>query len=123
MTAIYAFACRLRWHDHETIYNAPTASAAKYRYLLDVREPCPDVRFTDIRIRKIGQPHTSADFKRNAAYRGMPNVECGQRVRVGDADGVIVGHNGSANFDVLFDADSRYGGLVLNVHPCDIVLL
>lgn len=53
----------------------------------------------------------------------MPDVRCGQRVRVGDAEGTIVGHNDSANFDVLFDAGSRYGANVLNVHPGEMTLL
>jgi hypothetical protein len=36
---------------------------------------------------------------------------------------VIVGHNSSANFDVLFDDDSpRYAGNTLNVHPSEIKL-
>jgi hypothetical protein len=53
----------------------------------------------------------------------MPEVECGQRVRVGISRGVIVGHNESANFNVLFDDDDpRYPGLTLNVHPCDVDL-
>lgn len=120
MNELFAFACRLRGSEHETTYNARTAAAAKYQFHLDIRDPCPDAKWTDIRVRKVGGPHTSAGFMRTATYRGMPDVRCGQRVRVGDANGVIVGHNSSANFDVLFDADSRYGAQVLNVHPSDI---
>lgn len=53
----------------------------------------------------------------------MPNVRCGQRVHVGEARGVIVGHNESANFSVLFDLDSpKYPGAILSVHPGELVL-
>ena len=72
-------------------------------------------------VAKSVRPETSERFRANAAYRGMPHIQCGQRVKVGEAHGVIVGHNESANFDVLFDPDSpRYANLRLNVHPASI---
>ncbi len=53
----------------------------------------------------------------------MPDVECGQRVTVNGNAGTIVGHNESANFNVLFDDDAEhYAGLTLSVHPQDIIL-
>ena len=67
---------------------------------------------------EYGGPQTSERFRADAAYRGMPDIQCGQRVKVGEAHGVIVGHNESANFDVLFDPDSpRYANLRLNINP------
>lgn len=120
---IFAFACKLRGNEHESIYNATSAGKAKRQYHLDISDPCPDIKYTDIRVRKIGSAHTSKQFIRNAHYRGLPEVRCGQRVRVGQEHGTIVGHNSSANFDVLFDADSRYGEITLNVHPSELVLL
>jgi hypothetical protein len=103
--------------------NARSAAKAKAAYLLDLQDAWPNYKFTDLRVRKVGRPHTSEGFRRNAAYRGMPQLECGQRVIVGDGRGVIVGHNSSANFDVLFDDDSRkYAGMTLNVHPGEIKL-
>lgn len=123
---VFAFACRTPgapWGDGESIRNATSRGQAKVEYWRDVTDAWPDVPFTAVRARKIGPAHTSEQFKRNAAYRGMPDVRCGQRVRVGDAEGSIVGHNGSANFDVLFDPDSRYGAIVLNVHPGEVTLL
>lgn len=99
------------------IINARSAGKAKASYHADVNESW-DVPFIKIRCRKIGKPHTSEQFRHNARYRGMPDIECGQRVTVGRARGVIVGHNSAANFDVLFDDDStEYAGLTLNVHP------
>src|SRR5690554_2548908 len=105
MAEMFAFECfpkqRPEWA--KTI-NAATASKARYQYWLDVSDPWPDIKLIDIRSRKIGKPHSSDDFKRNAAYRGLPDVRCGDRVRVGDSEGVIVDHDASANFVVEFDS-------------------
>jgi len=110
-------------HDFRRVINARTAAKAKADYLLDLKDAGYGYTFTDLRVRKIGQPRTSDEFRRNAAYRGMPDLECGQRVIVGEGRGVIVGHNSSANFDVLFDDDcKKYAGMTLNVHPGDIKL-
>lgn len=109
--------------DFRRIVNARSAGKAKSSFLIDLQDAWPNYRYTDLRVKKIGGAHTSEQFRRNAAYRGMPDVECGQRVIVGDGRGVIVGHNSSANFDVLFDDDSpKYAGLTLNVHPGSIEL-
>lgn len=120
---LFAFACKLPWSEHETIINAMSAGQAKYSFLLDVRDPWPDTKYTDIRCRKVGSPHTSERFIANAKYRGMPNVRCGDRVRVGrHGEGLIVGHNSSANFDVLFTS-GPWNGQTLNVHPSDVTVL
>lgn len=104
--------------EWKRIVNARTANKAKYEYLVDLREAVPGYGYIDLRVRKVGPCHTSAEFRRNAKYRGFPDVECGQHVRVGVGSGVIVGHNSSANFMVLFDEDSpKYPGQTLNVHP------
>lgn len=118
---VFAFACSIagRFDGHETIYNCTSRGQAKHMHYLNVSDPWPDVRYIDVRARKIGAPHTSADFVRNAAYRGMPYVQCGVSVKVGDQDGVIVGHNASANFDVLFHT-GKHKGIVMNVHPSEV---
>jgi hypothetical protein len=104
--------------------NARSAGKAKGEYHRDLTESWPDVPFTKIRARKIGKPMTSERFRANAKYRGMPDVECGQRVTVNGNAGTITGHNSSANFEVLFDDDApHYDGLKLNVHPQDVVLI
>lgn len=106
------------------VINARTHGQAKSEYYSHLIDAWPDVPWTELRCRKIGNPKTSERFKANAAYRGMPSVQCGQRVKVGQARGVIVGHNCSANFDVLFDPDSpQYANLRLNVHPSSIQLV
>lgn len=121
--SIFAFECRHKddeWRG--SIINSISAGQAKSDYWRDVLDVWPDVKFTDIRVRKLGPAHTSDAFVRNARYRGMPDVKCGQRVRVGDSEGWIVGHNSSANFDVLFDTGRLKGG-PFNVHPMEIKLI
>jgi hypothetical protein len=121
--SIFAFECTVKdapWGP--TVINSTTAGKAKQQYHRDVSDPWPDVRFIDIRVRKIGGPRTTDAFVRNATYRGMPDVKCGQRVKVNGNFGWIVGHNSSANFDVLFDS-GKWAGATLNVHPSEIVLV
>ena len=119
---VFAFECRVVGHDWTEIVNSTTHNKAKAHYWHEVRDAL-DVPYTDIRARKIGPAHTSDAFVHNAKYRGMPNIRCGQRVMVGSGRGTIVGHNCSANFDVLFDEDSpEHAGLTLNVHPSGIAL-
>lgn len=121
---VFAFLCRHKDQPESMgrTINALTAGKARYEYFLEISEPCPDVRLIDILVRKVGAPHSSEQFIRNAMYRGMPDVRCGQRVCTNGSEGVIVGHNSSANFDVLFQSGD-YAGLTLNVHPQEIELL
>jgi len=122
---VYAFACWHKSRDESTasIYNAWTRSKARYQFWLDIRDCWSEVKLMDLNVRKIGGPHSSERFIHNAKYRGMPDVRCGQRVKVGaEGEGVIVGHNSSANFDVLFDT-GRWAGQTLNCHPMEVELL
>lgn len=118
---IFAFEVNVKGTDWHKVINARTAGKAKVEYWREVTDPWPSIPFTAIRCRKLGAPQSSEQFIRNAEYRRMPGVRCGDRVRCGEARGVIVGHNSSANFDVLFDDDSpRYPGERLNVHPSEV---
>lgn len=122
MIRVFAFECNVRGQQWQRIINHATAGKARYDYLLDLREVWPEATFADITVRKVGGPVTSNQFRRNAKYRGMPDVECGAQVMVrwcgaenNERPGVIVGHNDSANFDVLFE-----DGWIGNVHPSEI---
>lgn len=121
---VFAFECTVKGTDWTSTVNHFTRSKARYDYLLGVRESYPDITFADILVRKVGAPRPNASFARTAAMRGMPELQCGQRVMCGDARGTIVGSNDSCNFDVLFDPDcSEFPGMTLNVHPLDMQLL
>jgi len=97
---------------------ARSAGHAKAQYFYQLRDPCPDARYTDIRCLSHRLLLTSPDFARCAEYRGVSFAHVGMRVRVGESLGTIVGHNASSNFDVLFDDDDRrYPGSILNCHP------
>lgn len=101
------------------VINARSAGAAKYEYFLDLQDPWPDIPYTALRVRCVSKRCvTPTGFARVAEYRGV-SYGCGDRVRVGERQGVVVGHNDSSNFQVLMDGD-RYPG---NVHPGEIVAL
>lgn len=121
---VYAWECNVRGKDWRHTINHLTAGKARYEYLLDLRDAWPDATFADITVRKLGPAHTSEAHKRTADYRGRPELTCGRRVEVcsgGErALGVIVGHNDSANFEVLFDEDTYFKGGVGNVHQSEI---
>jgi hypothetical protein len=60
---------------------------------------------------------TTPDIERTAKYRGVEFVRAGMTVIVDGTKGVIVGNNSSANWDVLFDEGTKWGGQILNCHP------
>lgn len=112
---VSAYECTVVGHDWQTVVNHFTSGKAKAEYLRDVRDSWPDIKFTDIRVRRLGAPQNPHGFERCAEYRGVA-FKCGDRVQVAECGhGFIVGHNSSANFDVLFDS-----GQTLNVHPASI---
>ena len=119
---VFAFACWIKDLSdigQATIINAWSHGQAKSWYKSHIADCCPDLSYTDIRVRKIGGPVSDKDFIKNAIYRGHPEVRCGDRVSCGNlGEGTIVGHNSSANFDVLFDT-----GLISNCHPQSVKLL
>lgn len=122
---MFAFEVWLKGHEeHRSVVNHRTLGKAKYAYLLDISDAFPDgLPFELVRARKVGPPQTSAGLVRTAAYRGRPELVAGVRVRVEGELGRIADSNSSANFDVLFDEDSRHCGAVLNVHPRDIEIV
>ncbi|MFA5187113.1 MAG: hypothetical protein WC551_11575 [Patescibacteria group bacterium] len=118
---VFAWEVSVEGTDWRRVINARTRGQAKAIYYHDVREAYPDILYTDIRCRKLGDPQTDTTFARVAIARGLPDIKCGQRVRVGESRGVIVGSNSSMNFDVLFDNNApKYAGLRLNCHPDNI---
>lgn len=116
---VFAFEVSVKGNEWSQIVHATTRGQAKARYYRDVTDPYPDLPYTLIRARKVGRPRTSEEFIRVAVYRGLPKLRCGDRVVACGHAGVVVGHNDSANFDVLFDPGTPYGGQVGNVHPGD----
>lgn len=111
---LYSFACSLDG-IHETLVNHISRGKAKSRFLLEL--DMDGIKFTDIKCRKIGLPATTEQFISNAEYRNIPFARCGMMVEVDGEKGWIVGHNSSANLNILFDKSSKYGEQVLNCHP------
>ena len=114
--SVRAFEVGVKGTNWTRTVHALTAGKAKYKYFCDVREPWPDVKFTNISCRCLGSPVTDEGFLKTAAYRGVPFARIGMLVEVGGNAGQIVGKNTSANFDVLFTA-GKHKGLTLNCHP------
>lgn len=121
---LFAFEVWIKGHEHHPrVVHHRTLGKAKYAYLRDISDAFPDgLPFELVRGRKLGAPVHTDKLRRVAEYRRRPELVAGARVRVGDALGYIVDGNSSANFNVLFDDDSRYQGGTLNVHPSEITL-
>lgn len=118
ISQVYSFEVGLRGEDRRSTVNSTTLGKAKAELLKDIQDCWPATKFTDVVGRKAGPPHTSAGFLRTAKYRGLPDLRCGHQVSVNGRKGFVVGHNDSANFDVLFD-EGDWKGCVLNCHPAD----
>lgn len=109
--------------DWGMVINHRSAGKAKSAYLLELSDCWPDIPYTALRVRKVGKPRTSSDFRRIANYRGLPELRCGDRVSFGVARGVLVTHGGGANFGVLVDVDSpKYANRTVYVHPSELTL-
>lgn len=117
-----AFACSVKGSDWgESTVHAFTASKARYRHWVNVREPWPGIKLMDINVRLIGAPQNTPDFERTKKYRGV-NFNIGDRVRIGDSEGFVCDRNDSTNFDILF-VSGKHSGSTLSAHPSEILLL
>lgn len=117
-----AYECNVRGTNWQTIVYHTSPGKAKSEYWRDVRESWEDTPFTAITCRVAGPPSTSDDFRRTAERRGVPFARVGMSVRVDGHDGVLVGVNSSANFDVLF-SNGPWAGEKMNCHPAGIDFL
>lgn len=99
--------------DHWEPYNATSPGQAKSMFLMDLDS---DYNYTDVRCRLYGPAHTSIEFIKNARYRNIEFAYCGMVVEVDGAKGLIIGHNDSANLDILF-TEGKNKGQTLNCHP------
>jgi hypothetical protein len=112
--ALRSFAVSTKdYPDHEKIVIAHSAGAAKYRYWIDIRDAYPEYPFTSMRARAVGGYVEPDGFRRCVEYRQIQFAKVMMLVRLDDGrEGRIIGHNSSANLDVIFD-----GGVVMNCHP------
>lgn len=122
MNTVFAFEVTVKDKpDWGMVINARTRGQAKQEYHRHLLDAWPDVPWTALRCRKVGKPMSSDGFIRNANYRSMNDLRCGDEVWVGKNKGVVVGHDYSCNFEVLFDGDSpQYRNLRLSVHPSEL---
>lgn len=99
--------------EHWSSYNATSRGQAKMQYWHDLDG---DFEYLRIRCQVLGAVYTSEEFIRNAEYRGIEFAYCGMVVDVGGCWGIIVGHNDSANLNILF-TEGENKGMILNCHP------
>jgi hypothetical protein len=100
--------------EHSTFVVARSRGAAKYRHWLHVSDVWQEMPYTAMRARAADGFHESARFRECMEYRGVPFARVGMMVRFDDGKtGTIVGHNSSANLDVILDGADD----VLNCHP------
>jgi hypothetical protein len=125
MNEVFAFECGIVGTEFRTIVNARSRGKAKSQYWRDVLDAFQGLPYTKVTARKIDSPRTSEQFRRCAKNRGLPELRCGDRVQLAPfVNGVVVGHDASANFRVLFDDDSdKYPGMTLSVHPSEMSIL
>lgn len=99
---------------HTRTVIARSAGAAKYRQWLNIVDSWSEMPFTAMRARAVSGYIEQPGFRDCMIYRGVPFAKLGMRVRFDNGDhGTLVGHNSSANLDVIMDgADSP-----LNCHP------
>lgn len=98
--------------EYPRVVNAITPGKAKSAYLSIVREPWPDLKFTQIKCRKIGEPYTDEEFLQFAQRRGLEFVRCGMKVEIDGRKAIITGKCG-AYFRAYF-FDTKCEG---NFHP------
>lgn len=98
--------------DYPRIVNAITSGKAKSAYFRMVREPWPDLEFTQINCRKVGEPHTSEEFIQFVERQGLPFVRCGMKVEI-DGSKAIITRKSGAYFRAYF-LDHKCEG---NFHP------
>ena len=113
---LYAFECRVKDAGWHTIVNAPTAGKARYQYWLMASDAWPELKLTEISVRKAGAPVSSDMLRQVNEMRGR-RFQAGDTVTLRDGRrGCISGAGGcGAYFQVWID-----GGSPVYVHPGDL---
>ena len=114
--AVHCYQVGVRGTDWTRDVLALSRGRAKADYWREVTDAWPDVKYTDITCQVGTSKRPDEEFVHTASYRGVPFAHIGMDVQVGHWNGVIVGKNDSANFNVLF-TDGKFKGQTLNCHP------
>lgn len=122
-----SYECNVKGADWSRYVHATSAGKARYQYWLDVSDPWPDVKITDITVRSCRQIMRNVTklpgggeyckVEHTAKHRGL-NVKEGSVVRWEGNCGWIVDSNGSANFRVLMSEGPNAGHEVV-IHPSE----
>lgn len=115
------------FEEHKKVVNAVSLGAAKTQFLHDISDPCPDVKYTDIKgcvaSRRYKGPWQTEEFMRVTDYRGIPYARVGQVFRYRDSFGVIMGpcRGGGALLSVFFTT-GKWAGKRMSIHPAEIII-
>jgi hypothetical protein len=103
------------WGDVRQIINERSLGRAKAVYWRNVTDAWESIPFTAVRGRKVGAPESSSEFLIGVAYRGIPDVRCGDRVTWKHGGGVIVGFGGGGAWLQVISNEGWRG----YVHPAE----
>lgn len=120
---IKAYKCYLaEYEERGSIINAQSAGKAKDIYFRHLRDPWPEIKFTDIKVKTVGDVVSTEGFENIVRYRRVSNAKIGMRVTVlcgqdGKRSAILVdGGGGGAYFEVIFeDTQER-----MYVHPAEV---
>lgn len=98
------------WHvlkpEWSHVVTAKTPTVARYLYFLKIQDAFSDIRYVDIRARKLPGLVTSDRLRRVAEYRGVELV-AGSRVWFRGVGGCVVDGTDDCNFMVEWDDGRR----------------
>jgi hypothetical protein len=81
------------------------------------------IKFTDVRVKLLGAPYSSEGFLKNAKYRNLPNLRCGDLVDVNGNLGYVIGYGSSALIEIIFEKYQNKKNVTLFVHPDEIKMV
>lgn len=100
------------WEHERSIVNHESLGKARAEVWRRSSDCVPsDLRFVDVRGRKLGPPHDTATLRHVQEYRGRPDLVAGTRVRVRGSthgDGRIVDAGAGCNFLVHHEDGARF---------------
>lgn len=113
-----AYSCTVVGTEWNTVIHALSAPKAKYLYWRHVVDAWPDVPFTAIRVRTLGLPRTTEQFRHTAEYR-KAWFRLGDKVKVGQSLGFVADSDDSANF-VVHCTEGEWANRIIHAHVSEI---
>lgn len=113
-----AYSCSVAGTGWDTVVHALSPGKAKALYLGNVKDAWADVKYTDLRVKRLGEPRDTDKFKHTANYRRV-DFHIGTFVQVCESRGFVADSNSSANFPVHI-TEGPWAGRIISAHPSEI---